>query len=299
MKIFIFAAFSLFAHTSFAASCCGGGFSIPGLILGDDKAQLTNTISSSRVSDEVMSSGKWLQRQDNNRANTFKFEGAARLNTSWQSGFSLPVVHKEATSSSASSGIGDLSLYAGHESFPELHYSRWKPKGVSFIQLTMPTSPSIFDAEQGNSTSIRGRGFYTLGAGVALQKNWKIWDINFNTEVHRSFSRQISSPIYNGDVELIPGWGLSQNWGLGWNHRNLRLGSFISFLYEEPIEIQGSTNSRSALQRVYTLGFTSSYMLTDESAMTFSYSDQALIGTPSNSSLSKTINISYQHRWPL
>ncbi len=299
MKYFVLTLIALFQNISFAASCCGGGFSIPGLILGDDKAQLTNTLSSSNVSDEVMSSGKWLQRQDDNRTHTYKIEGAVLIKNSWQSGFSLPVIQKKSAATPASSGAGDLSLYVGHESFPELQYSRWKPKGVTFLQLTLPTSPSIFDAEQGDSTNIRGKGFYTLGAGIALQKNWKVWDINFNTEVHRSFARQITSPIYNGSVELNPGWGLSQNWGLGWNYRELRIGSFISFMYEDPIEVRGATNSRSAFQRVYTLGFSGSYMLTGESAMTLSYSDQALIGDPSNSSLSKTINLSYQHRWPL
>lgn len=297
-KVIVFLIF-LTPSSLWAASCCGGGFSIPALILGDDKAQTTSSISSGKVTDDTLSNGKWMRRQDGNLAQTLKLEGAARFAEEWQGGLSLPFIAKTAQNSETTSGVGDVSAYLGHESFPEKGYSRWKPKGVSFIQVTLPTSPSVYDALSATSTEIRGRGFYSLGAGIALLKSWTVWDANFNTEVHHSLPRHLSSTVYGGDVEVRPGWGFSQTWGLGWNRGDFRLGCSLSFLHEDPIHIQGTTEATSSLQRNFTLGFAGSYMLTPESALTASYSDQTLFGTPINSSLSKTINLSYQHRWPL
>lgn len=282
--------------TSQAASCCGGGFSIPALILGDDKAQWTQTYSYSQVSDDVLSNGRWLKRDDGNYSNTLKLDGAFLVNDTWQSGFTIPLLSKSSQDLPTSSGLGDISLYVGHESFPEKTYSRWTPKGVTFLQITLPTSPSVYDPSLSSSNESRGRGFYSLGAGLALLKSWKTWDMNFSSELHRSFSRNISQA--GSDLQISPGWGTSTTLGAGWNHGDLRLGSSLGFLFEEPIKIHGSTNSEGAPQKNFTLAFTGSYMMSLESAITFSYADQSLIGNPVNSSLSKSINLSYQTRWP-
>ncbi|MEN0057816.1 MAG: serine protease spb1, partial [Bdellovibrio sp.] len=196
-------------------------------------------------------------------------------------------------------GLGDISLYLGHETFQERTYSSWRPKGVSFLQITLPTSPSIYDASATAATEVRGRGFYSLGAGVALTKAWRIWDVHMSTEIHRSFARQFSGAAYGGEMEVQPGWGGSQTWGLGWNRGSFRLGSALTFLYEEPMTIKTEMNSSQAsLQKNYTVGVSASYMPSMESSVTLSYSDQSWIGDPVNSSLSQTLQLSYQQRWP-
>lgn len=281
---------------AWAASCCGGSFSFPALILGDDKIQLTSTYSRAEVTDEVLTNGKWLKRTDGNQSQTLKLEGATLLSDRWQTGLSVPLTSKDTDSSSTQRGLGDVSIYLGHETFQELTYSRWKPRGVTFLQLTAPTAPSIYDSN--SPTEIRGRGFYSLGAGVALMKAWKVWDMNFTAEFHHSFARTADGAAYNGTAQITPGWGASQNVGLGWNQGDLRLGTSLGFLHEAPIKISGSTASEGQQQKNFTLSFSGSYMLNMESAFTFSYSDQTLIGNPVNSSLSKTFNVSYQHRWP-
>lgn len=298
MKIAVYLLFFLFHTSTWAASCCGGGFSIPALILGDDKAQVTSTYSYSQVSDDVLDNEKWLRRHDDNLTQTLKLEGALLISDESQVGLSLPLITKSAQNAQSAGGVGDLSLYFGHESFPEKSYSSWRPKGVTFLQLTLPTSPSIYDSSAMTSTDIRGRGFYSLGAGVALLKAWKVWDFNLSAEIHRAFSREVSNASYGGNIEVKPGWGTSQTLGAGWNYGDLRLGGSLAFLYEDPIQIRGSTNSDGSPQKNFTLGLSGSYMVNMESAVTVSYSDQSLIGAPVNSSLSKTINLSYQQRWP-
>lgn len=284
--------------SAIAASCCGGGFSIPALILGDDRAQITSTYSYSNVSDDVLGNGRWLKRNDENLSQTLKLEGATLLSDSWQGGFSLPLINKSAVGLESSSGIGDVSLYLGHESFPETSYSPWKPKGLTFIQLTLPTSPSIYDISATNSNESRGRGFYSLGAGVALVKSWNAWDVHWSAEVHHSFSRHVSNSSMGENIVATPGLGHSQSAGLGWNKKDFRVGTALSYMHEDPIRIEGGTSSEGAAQRNFTLALSGSYMLNMESAVTASYNDQSLIGNPSNSSLSKSINISYQTRWP-
>lgn len=298
MKKSFFLFFLTFPFKALAASCCGGGFSVPALILGDDKAQLTSTYSYAQVSDDVLSTGRWLKRDDKNQTQTLKLEGAVLFSESLQGGFSLPILSKTADATPTSQGIGDIGLYLGHETFPETTYSRWKPKGVAFLQINLPTSPSIYDFSAKNSNESRGRGFYSLGAGVALTKTWIIWDANLSAEVHRSISRSVNNDALGGAIELLPGWGLSQTIGLGWNYKDLRLGGSIVYFYEDAIESRGGTSSEGAMQRNFTASLSASYMVDSESAVTASYSDQALLGDPTNSSLSKTINVSYQKRWP-
>ncbi|KYG65030.1 serine protease spb1 [Bdellovibrio bacteriovorus] len=298
MKYFVFVLILFSGSLSLAASCCGGSFSFPALILADDKAQVTSTYSYAQVSDEVLANGKWLRRQDGNLAQTLKLEGASLVSDSLQAGFSIPVMMKSADNSSDSSGVGDISLYLGHETFPERTYSRWKPKGLTFLQVTLPTSPSIYDSSITTATDIRGRGFYSLGGGVALMKAWATWDANYNGEIHYSLPRTISNEAYGGDVEVKPGFGTTQTVGLGWNRGDYRVGSALTYLYEDAIRLSGATSSDGTAQRNFTLGFSGSYMINLASAVTVSYSDQSWIGNPVNSSLSKTFNISYQQRWP-
>lgn len=293
----LLALFLLTPSVSLAAACCGGSFSFPSLILGDDKAQITGSYTHATVANEVLASGKWIRRNDGNLSQSMKIDGAILLSDRWQTGFSTPFITKKSNTTQEHAGLGDLSLFLGHETFPELSYSRWKPRGVSFLQVTLPTAPSIYD-ETEESSQIRGRGFLSIGAGVALMKTWKIWDFNFSADLHHSFSRTASGSSFNGDATIDPGWGTTQTLGLGWNRGDFRLGSSLSFLYEEAISIRGTTSSTGQAQKNFTLAMAGSYMPTPESALTLSYSDQSLIGNPVNSSLSNTINLSYQQRWP-
>ena len=298
MKIIFFLLMTFYAINSSAASCCGGGFSIPSIILGDDKAQITNTLTTSHISDDVLGNSKWMRRNDSNITNTLKIEGAALLSDYWQAGFSIPFVEKSATTFDNSKGLGDISFSLAHETFPELAYSKWIPKGVTFIQLTLPTSPSIYDSPDLKSSEIRGRGLYTLGGGVALTKSWKIFDVQYNSELHRSFRQDFTNRVYGGQITANPGWGSSQNLGLGVNSEKWRLGGVFSFNYEDAVNIDGALNSEGAPQKYFGFTFSTSYMFDQESSATISYLDQSLLGNPINSALSKSVSFSYQYRWP-
>ncbi|MGE5085805.1 MAG: serine protease spb1 [Bacillota bacterium] len=279
-----------------AASCCGGGFAFPALILGDDKGQLTSSLSYGKVTDDVLTNQKWVHRDDENESSTFKIEGAMLLSDLWQTGIAVPVVSRK-ISNEESTGLGDISLSLGHETFPELSYSRWKPKGVTFLQITLPTSPSIYDASNTLAADSRGRGFFTLGGGVALIKVLGTWDANSSLEVHRSFARNFDSTSAGGPITATPGWGHSWSIGAGFNKGDWRLGASFTGLYEDAIEISGAQTSNGSAQKNMTCAVVANYMMNLENAWTLSYADQTLFGSPQNTSLSKTLTVSFQTRW--
>lgn len=287
----------LFSSTaSWAASCCGGGFAFPALILGDDKAQVTSSISYGQITDDVLTNQKWVRRDDSNRSSTFKMEAAVLVSDTLQTGISIPIVSRK-ISNEESTGLGDISLSLGHETFPELSYSRWKPKGVTFLQLTLPTSPSIYDASNTLAVDSRGRGFFTLGGGLALIKVFGTWDANSSLELHKSFARNFNSSSAGGEISATPGWGHSWTVGAGYNKGDWRLGTSFTGMYEDAIEISGAQSSDGSTQKNITWTMVANYMMDLENAWTISYADQTLFGNPQNTSLSKTLTVSFQTRW--
>ncbi len=296
MKFIFLTALLSLSSTVHAASCCGGGFAFPALILGDDKAQITTSVSHGQVTDDVLPNGKWIRRNDNNQSETFKIEGASLISDTFQAGLSIPVVYRKVAEEN-STGLGDISTSVGYEFLPELSYSKWKPKGLAFLQITLPTSPSVYDSSNIFATDSRGRGFFTVGSGVVFTKIFGAWDTNASAELHKSFARKFNSDAAGGEIEAHPGWGNSLTLGAGWNYGDLRLGSSLSSLYEDAIEISGAQSSNGSSQKNMTWSVVANYMLSMESALTLSYADQTLFGSPENSSLSKTVTLSYQQRW--
>jgi hypothetical protein len=285
-----------FGTKSLAASCCGGGFAFPALIMGDDKAQITSSLSYGKVTDDVLANQKWIKRDDGNLSQTFKIEAATLLSDTFQTGISVPVVNRK-VSNENSTGLGDISLNLGHETFPELSYSPWKPKGVTFLQMTLPTSPSVYDSENVLAADSRGRGFFTVGGGLALIKVFGTWDANTSIELHKSFAREFSSSSAGGTITATPNLGHSWTVGGGWNKGDWRLGTSFTGLYEDAIEISGAQSSNGSSQQNITWAVMANYMMGLENAWTLSYADQTLFGTPENSSLSKTVTLSFQTRW--
>ena len=85
--------------------------------------------------------------------------------------------------------------------------------------------------------------------------------------------------------------------GAGWNKGDLRLGTSLAWNYEDAIDVTGVIDSTGAPQRYATGSLVASYMWTQEWALAASYSDQTLFGSPSNTTLSKSVLVSLQRRW--
>lgn len=280
-----------------AASCCGGGISTPSLITGDDKAQISTTLTHSKVDTDVFSNGVWQKRTSDDLTDTLKIEGAHIFNDRFQAGFSVPVQSrtKAGDQGGKSSGFGDLSAQMGYEYLPDWDYNPWRPHGVGFLSLVVPTGKSIYEAQESGGLDSHGRGFYSLGIGTALTKTWSKLDGNFTFEVHRSFEKTVHDSQLDGTIK--PGYGHSISIGSGYNLKNLRIGGTLAWSEEDPIDVQGSNSSAGSKQRYATGTLATSYLFEDNWSGSILYTDQTIFGNPSNSSLSKSIAVTLQKRW--
>lgn len=275
-----------------ASACCGGAFALPAVITGDDAAQFSLSYSQATVLADVGADGVWSKRDQEDLTQILKIEGARIFFDRWQGGFSLPVQNRRMEVQGSSAGLGDAVLQVGYEYLPEWEYNPWKPRGVGFMSLTLPTGKPFEEAvlEDGGLSS-RGRGFWTLGLGTILTKVHRAWDVNAVFEAHRSFEKNWQGNSYQ------PGFGGSVALGAGWNKNNLRLGSAIAWNQEDPIDVRGVNHFNGQVQRYATASLSASYVFPGNWAGTISYADQSLFGEPSTASLSKSLALVLQKRW--
>jgi hypothetical protein len=295
--IFCFSLLSAFfnINEAWGAACCGGGFASPSLISGDDKAQLTTSISfTDVVVDNVDSKGIWRSWDEHQNVQVMRVEGAHILSDLWQLGFSLPIIQR-ARQSETHSGLGDISISLGYEYLTDWNYNPYRPKGTAFVQLTFPTGKSRAESDIGGLDS-RGNGFWALGAGTLLTKSLGPWDSFASIDIHRSFEKRIRSSSFSGTIKP----GLGGNWGIGigYNLNKFRLGSSALWTYEDPMTMTSSLQTEKGSRESFTTASLSlSYLADAQWSGTISYTDQTLLGDPKNTSLGKGILFQIQQRW--
>lgn len=277
-----------------AAACCGGGFATPSLISGDQKSQFTASYSLVEVSvDSVDSRGIWSKWDEHQKVQTLKLDAAYLLSDRLQMGVSIPVIQRSRMQDHYT-GLGDVSVSLGYEWLTDWDYNPYRPKGILFMQVIAPTGKSKVDSEVGGLDS-RGNGFWALGAGTLFTKTFYLWDAFVTTEVHRSWSKTISNKMFEGVAR--PGMGGSFGLGLGYSIQSWRLGGSLTWMYEDGIEMRGSTvTTDGPLERFATALMSLSYMASDDWAYTLSYSDQTLFGSPINTSLGRGLVFLIQKR---
>lgn len=298
MKLWFLLLFSftnlLSAQKLWAAACCGGGFAAPSIIAGDDKAQLTSSFSMTEVTvDHVDAGGVWHKWDTHQRVQTIRLEGAHLLSDRWQAGFTLPLVQRSHLEQNYS-GLGDIALSLGYEYLPDWNYNPLRPKGIGFIQLSLPTGKSKAESDHGGIDS-RGNGFWSVGAGTLLTKALGKYDVFSSFELHNSFAKDFSNSQMSGTLK--PGFGGNFSLGAGYNLESLRFGASLLWSYEDPIKIESQTPSIGTAERSGTLTLSANYLASDDWAGTLSYSDQTLIGSPVNTSLGQTLSLVIQRRW--
>jgi hypothetical protein len=277
-----------------AASCCGGGFSSPSIITGDERATLSSELSYATVTTEVSSGGIWQTRSSPESLESLKLQGAHIFSDRFQIGASLPVIRRTRAASS-SSGIGDTAFNLGFEVLPEWEFSEWRPRGVSYLTLVIPTGRSIQDASESLQLDARGRGFWSLGLGTTLTKVLGTFDLVSAIEGHKSFAKSVSTA--ESQSELTPGFGGSLLVGAGFNFKDARIGASLTANYEDAVETRGPIASSGAPSRFATFTLSASRMLGDDWAAAVAYSDQHLFGAPINTSLLEGFSLSVQRRF--
>lgn len=296
-KQYVFTVSIIFAKDVFSASCCGAGFTIPSIITSDDKAQLSGVYTYSKVHADVLTNGDWRRRTEDDHSQIYKLEGAHIIEDRWQAGLSLSFQQRQRGGAMAdkSSGLGDVTAQFGYEYLPDWNYNPYRPKGIGYLSLIAPTGRSINESKNGSGIDARGRGFWGFGIGTVLTKNWRKWDANANLEMHHSFNKKINNDQVDGTLK--PGQGGSCAVGSGYNFKSLRLGALINWVYEDPIDVEGTPDSQGSPTRYTNASVILSYLFQNNSTAAISYTDQTLMASPSNAALSKSITFFYQKRW--
>lgn len=280
-----------------AAACCGGGVSVASLITTDDKAQVSALLSQSKVDTDVFSNGVWQKRKTQDETQVLRLEASQIFEDRFQYGLSVPLQNRqrEANSSGAYSGLGDVSAQLGYEYLPDWDYNPLRPRGIGFLALTLPTGKSIYESSDGSGADSQGRGFWALGIGTVLTKFWGRYDASLVAELHKSFEKKVESAQFQGVVR--PNLGESLGFNFGVSFKKFRGGLGLIFVHEESIAVQGSVNSDGSPQESATGSISVGYELADSMVTNISFSDQTLFGSPTNTTLSRAILVSFTKKW--
>lgn len=305
-NIFSFISIAFFIPAqAWSAACCGGSSALPSLITGDDKALISASIARSRIDTDVYTNGIWQKRKLDDESDLYKIDVAHIISDRTQAGLSLPIQarRKEGDQGGKSSGLADVSTQFAYEYLPDWDYNPYRPKGIGFISLTLPTGKSIDESTDGLGLDSRGRGFWALGVGTILTKSWVSgengFDVNSVLEVHRALAKHTQNSLTSGT--LRPGTGGTISVGSGYNIHNIRVGANLSWFYEDPVTFDTDSSnymdSSGAVQRFATGSLSSSYLFTDNWSATLTYADQTLFGDPTNTTLAKSLSLMIQKRW--
>lgn len=301
----IFFLLFLLSMKIFAAACCAGGSAAPALISGDDKAQITAGAFQSTVIGDAPDSGEAVFRNGDSSdvIQTYKIDGAFIFADRFQSGVSVPLLThtiQSGSTNASSTDLGDIHLDVAYEFLPEWSYSPWKPKGYVYLQGTIPTGRSTYDAEEEGDVDALGKGFYALALGSLLVKRWTLWDVFTLPEIHYSFTRTFDQTT--GEVlKVSPGFGGSLSLGAGVSPGGgaTRIGLRVQPVYEQQKTITSSVTgtSTSGVQLTWDTSLEVSYLVDTDWSLLASYTDQTLLGPAINSTLNRTVALGLQHRW--
>ncbi len=294
-SILLFSLLSFFISSqAWAAACCGGGIALPALISGDDRALLSTAYTyGETVVDSVDSSGVWRKWDEHQKTQTLRIEGSHIFHDRWQAGAAVPFMERRQLDEK-SSGLGDVTATLGYEYLTDWDYHPYRPKGLGFVELVLPTGKSRAESEMGGLDS-RGNGFWALGLGSVLSKTFSRWDALVSLEGHRSFKKNVDSSQLHG--ELRPGFGGSFGFGVGYSRFKWRLGGSILWSYEDPVNLRGNFNSDGTPERYATAVVSLAHDLSDEWGGVLSYADQTLFGNPVNTSLGRSVTLLFQRHF--
>jgi hypothetical protein len=276
-----------------AAACCGGAGALPSVITGDEKILFNGTILQSDLHVRVTQDGVWRKQSALDRTQTLRLDYAQIIQDRFQVGFSVPVTQRQTGTKDSSSGLGDINLQGGYEYLPDWDYNLYRPKGIGYLVLSFPTGRSKYETV--NLSETRGKGFASIGMGTVLTKQWSMIDALLGFEVRRGFSRSFESNAFAGN--LIPQWGRTLSVGAGYHIQEFRTGAMISWNDEDSKQIITDQSQEEDAERFASGSVSLSYSSANQWSANITYTDQTLFGDPTNTTLSKTLSLSFQNRW--
>lgn len=286
--------FAFFTFNLFAASCCGGGGSLPGIILNDSKAKLSSSFSYQKIMADVDGEGQGRLRKNNtNTTRIISFDGAYLLSDYTQVSLSLPYYQnrvetlKEAESSHH---IGDVSASFIYEYAPEEGYSLWRPRGFLYGKIAAPSGISNRDSSRTLRSDITGQGHWILSLGLPFYKLKGNFDLLLAPETFYKMKK-------DSDLGAAYGGSLLFSFGYSPSGEAFRFGGGIRSQYQSKQKI--NQNHYTVSKYLTDVMLNLSYAFSLRHSLGLNYNDQTILGPAQNSSLSSGIALIYTTHWPL
>jgi hypothetical protein len=303
--LFVFAFFV--SARAVAAPCCAGSTALPSLITGDEARNFSIAISYSAVVADAFGAldGRLPEFRDDRSSNELRqnanFNFATLLSDRFQIGFSVPIVHnqiKAGSRSEAKTLFGDVSMTFGYEALPEYEYTEWIPRVYFFFQAVLPTGHSVQVSDSPLGTDVAGLGQWQTHFGSVAIKRWSDWDAMIVGKVGRLYS-QIFESSSNGITRVGASWGLTASLGAGYSFAEFfRVGASLEPQYQSPQEVATSGFSSSTSQKlVWNTGLTATALVGANSSLVVGYVDQTLVGPAINTTMARTLSLSFQLRF--
>lgn len=303
MKLYfqLLAVLFLFFTDSYAASCCGGGSSFPGLITGDYKAQIGFSISRQNEMGKAYSEGDYTYYNDDKKRirENYSLYASSMLSERAQIGAKLNFVRTDYSNGSLNESeniLGDSELSFGYELLQERSFSWWRPRGFIYIVTTIPTGHSNYDSKTALYSDVSGKNQWAQTLGVSFVKVIRIYDFLSSIQMGNRFSDT------KGNVKISNSQFISSIIGAGVSPFNsaFRLGLNLSYFQESSKNISfGEKKIQTQDEYFYEISSSLSYAYDPNFSVTLNYSDQSLIGPAQNTTLSRSIGILIHKRWSL
>ncbi len=296
MKLVFILAFLFSTHDLFAAACCGSSPSSSSMILGDLKAQIQLSQTHQANIAQADSSGaiKSLQGKSKDIRNITSLSGAWMFSDPWQLGLNITLLNHtrgSATTEEMSTSLGDTSLTLGHETFPETTWSPYKPRGWSFLRMTLPTGTSTQESSKPLATDAAGEGRYKLHTGVALVKIWNSIDMYNVSEIGLHANTKLNNQKYARRVEV------SSDLGIGYSFTDWRIGIATNIIILQGERVDQLKRAPTLVR--HNISSSLSYSVNKELIITGNYSDSTWSPLSRHTLLGKSLSLTVARPWLL
>ena len=289
-----------FQFTAYGAACCGGSSAMPALITGDNNSQVSISQSLGKVVGRTYAKDQnvFYSEKKNYKTLTTSLKGAHLITPLLQFGGGVSILHKDNADNSVNESktlLGDTDLSLAYEYLPETFYSVWKPRGFVYFKQVLPTGRSNHESTTTLLTDVSGKGQYSSALGLVFTKIIKSFDWQIFGEYRYLYSEEINGKSISSST------GDSQGITIGYSPSNgaIRLSAGITRNHYSDKDITiNNVLQNSDREDFWDFELGMNYMVND-STYTLSYTDQTILGSAQNTTLSRTISISWLERWPL
>jgi hypothetical protein len=295
MKTYIIIIILLFlSHDLFAASCCGGGSSSSLIIIGDNQSEFALGITYRTDLGQTDNLG-WASFHGDkviDQQLAFNFQFQKQLSERFQVAVKSTLIEKHIEKQNRSekkTGPGDFDLQATYEYLPEYTYSVWKPRGFIYSKLSVPQSKSLYDSNSILFSDVRGSGLYAAGIGSFFIKHLTDYTLKVTFEWQHFFGRDFGVMTLKDYDKIIIPLGLSYSF----TEAPIAIGFGSTFSYQTPKHFKGSINATSNKEYFWEFNSFINWIINREDSVGLGYSDSTLIGKNINSSLYRSVAVTY------